>query len=53
MSFEEVKQTEDRRKSVANFYQDLGLTKEKTNLVLRIANVLGVTIPGKGKKSLT
>ena len=31
----------------------MGLTKEKTNLVMRIASSVGVTIPGKGKKSLT
>ena len=32
----------------------MGLIKEKTNLVTRIAGAVGVVIPGKsGKKSLT
>ena len=30
----------------------MGLTKAKTNVIVRISTAIGVTIPGKGKKNL-
>ena len=51
LSFEEVKLPEERKTAV-NHYNEMGLTKEKTNVIIRISNAVGVVIPGgKTKKN--